>query len=279
MIKTLNIPISYLADAANKPRQWELVCFSVFIKIMRGDSKYMPHTTQSVKNDLKCNFYTAQRLVNDAKNNHDMFRYDYKRNVLTANKYAHRVEYTRRNEEIDTTYCLKIDVAKDLPKLSLSAISKLLRERLLLNAINAAYRTNEFLLWASDNMPSPRSRKVELTLKKLSNIIGRSKPTVIRMINDMKERKIIKAKQFNMVMVLDNVNEITMSEIKKEKHIRPFVINGRGFVRRANVYTLDDGRIERSFVHIIYSHKKRRTFNASEKSVDIMDTPLMAMFN
>jgi hypothetical protein len=281
MATKLNIPISELSTRKDKDQKsdWELLCFNVGVKILSGAGKFRA-TAQDIQKAFHCNYYKAKRLAEDAKSNKKLFRYDEKRNVLTAKRFEHRTECNRRNEEIEATYCVKIKVKRDLPVFSLQAISDLLRQRLMQNAFNATYRTNKFPLRASVEKDSYCSRKTELTLNKLANIVGRSRRQTIRMMKRMENDNVIKVERHPMKLVLACVNDETVKEIKRVKHIRPFFINGMGYSRSANVYFLNDAEIEQSFCHIIYSHTKRvKSKQSSSKEQGFYDREINQMFN
>lgn len=148
-----------------------------------------------------------------------------------------------------------------------------------LHAINATERSDKFYSCREIKNNILLTTKDALTLNKMKNIGGVCKSTARRQLLKLQANNMINIKQGYTQLVLSSVCEGSIRESGLE-HVNIVYDKKRGFgyIVVPNQYKITNRSITRSFRNIIFNHKKRLTFNAKTKEVDIMETPLMGAY-
>lgn len=272
--RTLNIPIARLSKALENEEAFEVFCASVIIKEHFEFSTL--HTKgkpiKALMKCLHCKYNTAKRVF-DAMLKSKAVSYCEKNGVLFCKPFRNNMKscyhgYKATSE--DNVYKLKYD--KDQPH-TLREIKKMLRLVLLKNDVlvrqRATYKTSH-----KNSVEIPEKKQVQ-THRMFGKRIGRSKSTVSRYIKQMVNDGVVRESKLVSECVIPHLNDVTAKQwyAKNPKKGRFFawrnVKTGEwsGWQTLGKVYTMNDAKEERKFMHLLWNHVHRVTTKFTKKGI------------
>lgn len=243
---------------------WELFIFAVCIKCLKGSSGIYPDIMK-VRHMMKCSHNKAKRMIERAKCCDELFYYNQKKNYLVARTFTHgKLNKTQWEGGIAySAYCFKFEYIPS-PVISHYETSQFLRDRLILCAISAKERKNDFQIVA--NLSTRSERAKALSALKLSHIAGVHHTTATRHINKLEQKGIVKVNRFDFVKVADFRSGEVFTDNPMLLSRQPFFRQGYLVVKDCNEYRLC-GDVGGRFTNIIFNHKKRHKHNFSRLEV------------
>lgn len=272
--RTLNIPIARLSKALENEEVFEVFCASVIIKEHFEFSTL--HTKgkpiKALMKCLHCKYNTAKRVF-DAMLKSKAVSYCEKNGVFFCKPFRNNMKscyhgYKATSE--DNVYKLKYD--KDQLH-TLREIKKVLRLVLLKNDVlarqRATYKTSH-----KNSVEIPEKEQVQ-THRMFGKRIGRSKSTVSRYIKQMVNNGVVRESKLVSECVIPHLNDVTAKQwyAKNPKKGRFFawrnVKTGEwsGWQTLGKVYTMNDAKEERKFMHLLWNHAHRVTTKFTKKGI------------
>ena len=233
---------------------------SLMIKAHAGDSNFKCATIASIKSFFGCGQTVAAR-IKEAMTSCDMlFRYKSYNNSVVAVSYKSEItdSLNKAGRLMRHCFVVALDVCKEC---KLKDIEKQLRKAMMLNAINGVERKNgnksnvqEQPLFADRNT---------LTLRKMSNIIGKSRTTARRELKRLEGNEIISITRASLVLVCESANPEALKAEgllgRKGLIVNPY--DNRVYVCAPNQYHILKREVTKSFKNIIYNCARRLTTN------------------
>lgn len=272
--RTLNIPIARLSKALENEEAYEVFCACVIIKEHFDFSTL--HTKgkpiKALMKCLHCKYNTAKRVF-DAMLKSKAVSYCEKNGVFFCKPFRNNMKscyhgYKATSE--DNVYKLKYD--KDQLH-TLREIKKVLRLVLLKNDVlarqRATYKTSH-----KNSVEIPEKEQVQ-THRMFGKRIGRSKSTVSRYIKQMVNNGVVRESKLVSECVIPHLNDVTAKQwyAKNPKKGRFFawrnVKTGEwsGWQTLGKVYTMNDAKEERKFMHLLWNHAHRVTTKFTKKGI------------
>lgn len=272
--RTLNIPIARLSKALENEEAFEVFCASVIIKEHFEFSTL--HTKgkpiKALMKCLHCKYNTAKRVF-DAMLKSKAVSYCEKNGVFFCKPFRNNMKscyhgYKATSE--DNVYKLKYD--KDQLH-TLREIKKVLRLVLLKNDVlarqRATYKTSH-----KNSVEIPEKEQVQ-THRMFGKRIGRSKSTVSRYIKQMVNNGVVRESKLVSECVIPHLNDVTAKQwyAKNPKKGRFFawrnVKTGEwsGWQTLGKVYTMNDAKEERKFMHLLWNHAHCVTTKFTKKGI------------
>lgn len=253
----LNIPVELIkAYKASKSRK-ELLAFAVGIKCLYSNSVLTDVSAVKIMKLFHVSHAKAKRLLDEAKES-TLFSYDPTFNQLRVNSFKDKsVKVSKTGVKYMSDYCYKLD-KKDY---SIGELCHVLTKVLLMDAIHAV-QIDKLLKSGTNSINRPCAYPKGLNMRKLASIAGISLASASRTINEMWQCNQIDKTRCHAELAISCVNEYTIEEWKKKSGGRKFFRNPKdntGWVFVPSEYTLKDSFPR--FVHVIYDHNKRRTYN------------------
>lgn len=254
-MQILNLPISLLERHKSSKSQKELLAFAIGIKCLYSNSVLTGISPKKVMSLFHVAHGKAKGLIEGAKQS-DLFYFDEKRNYLKVNSFKDNIlKKSKGGFLYKSDYCYKLE--KD--NFTIKALTKIITEILIKNAINAVDRNN-----------FTKSNKnhccVPLSQRKLGNIAGISRSQVSKITKKMSETKIITKKRARMECVISSVNDKSVSEWQSKTGKRKFILNpydNSGWIIIPCKYSINNRQESDRFKNVIYTYKKRvESFNS-----------------
>ena len=272
--RTLNIPIARLSKALENEEVFEVFCACVIIK-ERFEFSTLHTEGKPIKALMKClhcKYNTAKRVF-DAMLKSKAVSYCEKNGVFFCKPFRNNMKscyhgYKATSE--DNVYKLKYD--KDQLH-TLREIKKVLRLVLLKNDVlarqRATYKTSH-----KNSVEIPEKEQVQ-THRMFGKRIGRSKSTVSRYIKQMVNNGVVRESKLVSECVIPHLNDVTAKQwyAKNPKKGRFFawrnVKTGEwsGWQTLGKVYTMNDAKEERKFMHLLWNHAHRVTTKFTKKGI------------
>ena len=270
----MNIPIARLSKALENEEAYEVFCACVIIKEHFDFSTL--HTKgkpiKALMKCLHCKYNTAKRVF-DAMLKSKAVSYCEKNGVFFCKPFRNNMKscyhgYKATSE--DNVYKLKYD--KDQLH-TLREIKKVLRLVLLKNDVlarqRATYKTSH-----KNSVEIPEKEQVQ-THRMFGKRIGRSKSTVSRYIKQMVNNGVVRESKLVSECVIPHLNDVTAKQwyAKNPKKGRFFawrnVKTGEwsGWQTLGKVYTMNDAKEERKFMHLLWNHAHRVTTKFTKKGI------------
>lgn len=254
------------------------VAVSVFIKAHRGDSLFRNTSIRAIKSAMGVGQVRAKKVSETLKTDTRFFRYNKVTDTATARTFKTEAEtkYTSRGKRMVCMYAVRLRIDKSW---SLTKIERYIHDMLYLKAINATERSDKFNASRFIKNNVLLTTKDALTLTKMGHIGGVSRSTAKRHLERLNANNDISIKRGYTQVVLFSVNENTV-RIAGLEHVN-FIHDEKrnlGYIGVPNEYRIRRRELTDSFRNIILNSKRRQTYNAPVKSVDIMETELMGMF-
>lgn len=253
----LNVPIELIKNYKESKAKKELLSFAIAIKCFHSNSVLTDVSPVKVMKLFHVSHSKAKRLIDEAKEN-SLFSYDPTFNHLKVNSFKDKsYKVTKTGVRYISDYCYKLDKKE----YSIGELCHLLTKVLLMNAIHAV-QIDKLLKSGTKSTNCPCAYPKGLNMRKLASIAGISLASTSRTINEMWECNQIDKTRCHAELVISSVNEYTVEEWKKKSANRKFFRNPKdnsGWVFVPSEYTLKDSFPR--FVHVIYDHNKRKTYN------------------
>lgn len=253
----LNIPVDLIKDYKASKSRKELLAFAIGIKCLHSNSVLTDVSPVKIMRLFHVSHAKAKRLLEDAKGC-ALFSYDPTSNQLKANSFKDKsYKVSKTGVRYISDYCYKLDV-KDY---SIGELCHTLTKILLMNAIHAV-QMDKLLKSGNKSIQTPCAYRKGLNMRKLASIAGISLASVSRTINGMWKCSQIDKTRCHAELAISSVNEYTVDEWNKATGHRKFFHNRKdnsGWVFVPSEYSLRDSSPR--FVHVIYDHNKRRTYN------------------
>lgn len=261
---TLNIPMKLMKRYRKDKSLWELFVFAVCLKCLKGSSGIHPDVMK-IRHLMKCSHNKAKRMIERAKRCGELFYYNERKNFLVAKTFTHgKLNKTMwQGEAMYSAYCYKFEYEPQ-PVVSHFSISQTLRDRLILCAMNAKQRKNDFLIVANNSTRSERAKA--LSALKLSKIAGVHHTTATRHINKMERKGIVNVKRHDFIKVADWHSGEQLTDNAELLSRQAFLRQGYLVVKDCNEYRLC-GAYGGRFTNIIFNHKKRHKRNYSRLDI------------
>lgn len=251
----INVPIR-LSNKYRKDRHgWDLLVFAICLKLNKGNSGIYLTNERALMKFLHCSYRKAHRLMAQAINNTDLFRYNHKTHFLCAKsfKIGCKVSYSNRgNFVMRSDKCIAVEIGKD--GIKHNEISKQLRDKLILRLIKVKATSDELYC----HNPSVQRCDRPLTQEYLGNVAGCHQTTVSRHLRKLSKDGRIKITSHDKIAVWDLEHGIVINDIPRRK---PFISGRFAYIRDVNDYTILDNSIMHSYKNVIYNHKGRQTEN------------------
>lgn len=276
-MRIINLPTSILTKCKDKNILFS-VAIALFVKAHSGDSMFRNTSVRNIRDKFGVGQVRARKIINAVKNNNTYFKYNKYTDAFVAKTFKNKtiVSDNKFGKKIWSMYVVRLVIDKDW---SLLDIEKYVHDMIYLHAINATERSDKFYSCREIKNNILLTTKDALTLNKMKNIGGVCKSTARRQLLKLQANNMINIKQGYTQLVLSSVCEGSIRESGLE-HVNIVYDRKRGFgyIVVPNQYKITNRSITQSFRNIIFNHKKRQTFNAKTKEVDIMETPLMAAY-
>ena len=276
-MRIINLPTSILTKCKDK-NTLRLVAVSLFVKAHSGDSIFRNTSVRNIRDKFGVGQVRARKIISDIKTNNTYFKYNSYNDTFVAKTFKNKtiVSENKYGKKIWSMYAVRLVIDKDW---SLRDIEKYVHDMIYLHAINATERSDKFYSCREIKNNILLTTKDALTLNKMKNIGGVCKSTARRQLQKLQANNMIHIKQEYTQLVLASVCEGSIRESELE-HVNLVYDKKRGFgyIVVPNEYKIINRSITQSFRNIIFNHKKRQTFNAKTKEVDIMETPLMGAY-
>lgn len=273
----INLPASILNGCKDKTFL-RSVAVSVFIKAHRGDSLFRNTSIRAIKSAMGVGQVRAKKVSETLKSDTRFFRYNKVTDTAIARTFKTEAEtkYTSRGKRMVCMYAVRLRIDKSW---SLTKIERYIHDMLYLKAINATERSDKFNASRFIKNNILLTTKDALTLTKMGHIGGVCRSTAKRHLERLNANSDISIKRGYTQVVLLSVNENTV-RIAGLEHVN-FIHDEKrnlGYIVVPNEYRIRRRELTDSFRNIILNSKRRHTYNAPVKSVDIMETELMGMF-
>ena len=276
-VRIFNLPISVLTECKDK-KVLLSVALSLFIKAHAGDSRFRGTQIRALKSFFGVGQARAEKIANTLKTNTKYFIYNPFKDTAVAKTFKNKtiVSYDKYGRKIWMMYAVKVKIDKSW---SLKTLEKYLHDLLYLNAINATERSDKFCNGRLNKKGILLTTKDALTLSKMGHIGGVCKSTAKKHLARLAKDSVISINKGELRVVLCSVNEqnIKENDLENVRFIHDKTRN-LGYIHTPNSYKITRRDITQSFRNIIFNSKRRHTYNAPTKNVDIMDTELMAMY-
>ena len=262
----LNIPIELIKQYKGCKAKKELLSFAIGIKCLHSNSVLTDVSAVKIMKLFHVSHAKANRLLQEAKDS-SLFFYDNTFNQLRVNSFKDKsVKVSKSGVKYTSDYCYKLDKKE----YSIGELCHILTKVLLMNAIHAV-QIDKLLKSGTKSINRPCAYPKGLNMRKLASIAGISLASASRTINEMWQCNQIDKTRCHAELAISCVNEYTIEEWKKKSGGRKFFRNPKdntGWVFIPSEYSLKDSFPR--FVHVIYDHNKRRTYNEC-KYLDTVD--------
>lgn len=265
MTNTLNIPIKLMKRYRLDKAKWELFVFAVCIKQLYGSSAFKP-SVALVRKKLNCSYYKAARLIERAKEDQELFVYYPEANLLIARSFTRgklkksENRSGRRTFVAYSAFCYKYRY-DNAETISHNAISRLLKDRLLIHAIKARQLKNDLQTVVKNLSTHSRSnRSTALHCKRLGNMIGCHYTTALRHLRSMEKADKLSVYRPEYLPVVDRRSGTILTDntdlIKRKLFLRGDYL----VTRDINEYILPTDNND-TFANVIFNHHGRRNRN------------------
>lgn len=273
-----NLPSAILTGCKDKHTLLS-VAISIFIKTHHGDSRFTGTSIRAIKNNFGVGQAKAEKIAKIIKYEGKFFKYNPFNDSVVAKTFKNKTIATkdRFGRNVWTMYAVKLKIDKTW---TLRKIEVYIHDMLYLRAINATERSDKFYSCREIKNGILLTTKDALTLTKMKNIAGVCRSTAKRHLQRLADNRAINIKKGYSQLVLTSVSDETVKEHGLE-HVNFIHDKKRDFayIVVPNEYNIINRSITQSFRNIIFNSKKRHTYNAPTKNVDIMNTQRMAMFD
>lgn len=258
----INLPISLLTRCKDK-KFLRLVSIAVFIKTHLGDSNFKNVSIKNIKSFFGVGQSVATTIRHYLISNESLFRYKDYNNSVVANSFKGEIsdDLNRKGQLMLRCFVVALNVRKEW---KLKDVEKHIRKAILLNAINGKERSNAD---KSDleNHNSLFGNAETLTMKKMANIIGKSKSTARRELKQLSNEEVISIKRGSLEYVAPSASDESLRynglSNRKSLIVNPF--DGSVYACMANEYHITNRDITKHFKHIIYNSSRRHTDNVA----------------
>lgn len=276
--RTTNLPSAILTGCKDKHTLLS-VAISIFIKTHHGDSRFTGTSIRAIKKVFGVGQAKAEKIAKIIKYEGKFFKYNPFNDSVVAKTFKNKTIATkdRFGRKVWMMYAVKLKIDKTW---TLRQIEVYIHDMLYLRAINATERSDKFYSCREIKNGILLTTKDALTLTKMKNIAGVCRSTAKRHLQRLAKNHTINIKKGYSQLVLTSVSEETIKEYGLE-HVNFIHDKKRDFayIVVPNEYNIINRSITQSFRNIIFNSKKRQTYNAPTKNVDIMNTQRMAMFD
>lgn len=259
-MNVLNIPIDVIKSYKTSKARRELLAFAIAIKCAHSNSVLIDVSIRKIMGLFHVSFNKAKRLLEEAKDC-PLFTYDEHHNQLRANTLKDKSEkVSKTGIRYKSDYCYKLDKAN----YTIQSLCQILSNILIKNAIHAVQMDKLLKSGNNSTKKKPCAYKKGLNQRRLSSIAGISLSSVSRSLKRMWQNNEIDRTSAHAKLVISSVNDDTVKEWNERTCSRPFIYNPKdnsGWLFFPTEYTLKD--VKAKFLHVIYSHAKRLTFNVS----------------
>jgi hypothetical protein len=196
----------------------------------------------------------AKRLLEDAKLDTSLFRYDSKKDILTAISILNFAtdRKSRKGHDMLACYVIKINKKKDNgTNWALSALTKEFRKLLVLCNVNAKERDDSFTVGIPNNLVCKAG--YSFTIAKGANIIGQSKTSFRRVRNELKKEERLQITTHRKVSSFKYIDEVP----KPEPGVYIHIGDGIYFMCSADSYVISKRGDNERFKHVIFNHENR----------------------
>lgn len=273
-----NLPSAILTGCKDKHTLLS-VAISIFIKTHHGDSRFTGTSIRAIKKVFGVGQAKAEKIAKIIKYEGKFFKYNPFNDSVVAKTFKNKTIATkdRFGRKVWMMYAVKLKIDKTW---TLRQIEVYIHDMLYLRAINATERSDKFYSCREIKNGILLTTKDALTLTKMKNIAGVCRSTAKRHLQRLAKNHTINIKKGYSQLVLTSVSEDTIKEYGLE-HVNFIHDTKRDFayIVVPNEYNIINRSITQSFRNIIFNSKKRQTYNAPTKNVDIMNTQRMAMFD
>lgn len=262
-------------DAKRSRLYFDLLCLSISIKMMSGSSRYKIKTLKKFMSDFGLNSKKAKILLDEARSNSSLFRFDEDKNTLIAKTYKHNCTITndKKGRRIYQMYCMKMNIGDNF---KIGYIKREIRKLLILCAVNISERMDKFQ--SRIYKPCRKSDGV-FSLQNFAHIAGVTRKTVTKYVNQLKDESRLNVHKGELCDIVERVDIDTILKAKSENKYVMITRQGYGCIYHNTRYSIANRSVNDSFVNIIFNHSKRLTYNAPKNNVNIMDTELMGAYN
>lgn len=196
----------------------------------------------------------AKQILNDAKLDTELFRYDSDKDILTAKGIMNFAteKKSRKGHDMISCYVVKINKKKnDGTNWTLSSLIKEFRKLMILNIVNGKERVNSLNVGLSKISVCRLSPK--FTIAKGALTIGQSKTSFRRVRNELKNESRIKVTTHRTVSSFKDINEIP----KPAPGTFLYVGNGIYATYSADTYEIINWEDNYRFKNVIFNHQLR----------------------
>lgn len=273
-----NLPSAILTGCKDKHTLLS-VAISIFIKTHHGDSRFTGTSIRAIKKFFGVGQAKAEKIAKIIRYEGKFFKYNPFNDSVVAKTFKNKTIATkdRFGRNVWMMYAVKLKIDKAW---TLRQIEVYIHDMLYLRAINATERSDKFYSCREIKNGILLTTKDALTLTKMKNIAGVCRSTAKRHLQRLAKNHTINIKKGYSQLVLTSVSKETIKEYGLE-HVNFIHDTKRDFayIVVPNEYNIINRSITQSFRNIIFNSKKRQTYNAPTKNVDIMNTQRMAMFD
>ena len=273
-----NLPSAILTECKDKHTLLS-VAISIFIKTHHGDSRFIGTSIRSIRKTFGVGQAKAEKIAKILIYEGKFFKYNPYNDSVIAKTFKKKTIATKDKcgRKIWMMYAVKLKIDKTW---TLRQIEVYIHDMLYLRAINATERSDKFYSCRKIKNGILLTTKDALTLTKMKNIGGVCKSTAKRHLQRLAENHTINIKKGYSQLVLTSVSDDTVKEYGLE-HVNFIHDNKRdlAYIVVPNEYNILNRSITQSFRNIIFNSKKRWTYNAPTKNVDIMETERMGAYN
>lgn len=252
----INVPRRLAKSFRKDKPMWDLLVLAICLKLNKTNSGIYVRTPRDIMRVCRCSYRKADRLIKQAIQCSKLFRYNPKTKFLSANTFVKGCDYYFNDKGKKYYYddCFKIALGKD-GIISHNELSKQLRDKLILKPI----RYNQPRMSYNSLTHRPEMKKKPLTQRYLANIAGCHRTTVSRHLRKLEQKGDISIISHDKFPIYDFDHDVEVNKMPKNRWC---FLSGRvAYIRDVNQYKILNERINNSFQHIIYNHKKRLTDN------------------
>ncbi|WP_333615636.1 hypothetical protein [Bacteroides pyogenes] len=262
-MRKINVPIALIRECSRDKLRLECLALAIIIKRTFVNSTLYGVNVGNFRRTFGCSYKKAQKMI-EAVKDCGLFLYNEEHDFLFAKSFKSKdVKHYGKGGKFRAMadFCKKIYESAN----TLRDVTRLLRETLLANVMVAQQR--ELLggnaKQTQSNGKAARS-KAPIALRKFAKSISMSKSSAGRYISKMaKDGKVSKSEIVAECVLPCYTCEKATAWMKKHpwqrlqvwfsekyRQFTAWIIYGR-------MYSLEDGKLDRSFRNIIYTHKRR----------------------
>lgn len=258
-----NLPIELIERYSLKKERLEELACAIILKKNFSNSCIYTLDSKHVRRIFGVSYQKALKLIPRLQAS-DLFRFTAKGHLVAKSFRSQDTKtYCRGKYSAKADYCIKL---KDVPN-RLRDVVRMLREILILSQVRASRRNMDeqhtYRFFVEDFAKCDETG-LPVVLRAFAKRISMSKSSAYRYISSMKQRGIIDKTGSVMDVVIPNATQAEIDDWYNghpRKRLNIQRLPGRrgyhGCLYLGCYYEIADGDLSRSFMNVIYDHKKR----------------------